>query len=116
MAAPRSVDDYIAAAAPAAQPFLREIRGLVLAAAPAAVELIRYGMPTYDLAGRRFLNFAAATRHVALYGLVHVDAPVPPDLAPYLGHRSTLTFRFDRPLPSAALEAAMRGKAQSFAG
>lgn len=116
MTSPVTVDEYIAAAVPAAQPLLRELRRLVRAAAPAAVELIRYGMPTYDLAGRRFLNFAAAARRVAVYGLVHVDAPVPPDLAPYLGHRSTLTFRFDRPFPSAALEAAMREKARGIAG
>jgi len=48
---------------------------------------------------------------VGVYGLVHVDADVPLDLAAYVDHRSTLRFRLDQPLPAAALAAALRRKA-----
>jgi hypothetical protein len=49
IAQPTDVDEYIDAASPAAQPLLRELRRLILAAVPTASERISYGMPTYPL-------------------------------------------------------------------
>jgi uncharacterized protein YdhG (YjbR/CyaY superfamily) len=105
MSKPTSVDDYIEGAPDEARPHLTELRRIVRAAAPDASEKISYGMPTYDIAGRRLLHIAAAKKHVAVYALVHVDAAVPPELARYVDHRSTLQFRFDQPLPEQALAA-----------
>jgi uncharacterized protein YdhG (YjbR/CyaY superfamily) len=111
MAQPATVDNYIETAPPAAQPTLRELRQLIHATLPSATERIRYGMPTYDHRGQRFVHIAAAKAHVGVYGLAHEDSDVPPELAPYLVERSTLRFRFDQPLPTAALAAALRRKA-----
>ena len=113
MTTPETVDEYIATAAEAAQPMLRELRSLVHDVDPSTTEHIKYGMPTYEHRGHALLNFAAAKRHVAVYGLVHVDGSVPPELAPYLHERSTLQFRFGERLPSAALRAAIRDKLPS---
>ena len=57
---------------------------------------------------------AAATHHVAVYGLVHGDAGVAAQLAPYLTHRSTLRFRLGQTLPTGALTKAIRQKAQDL--
>jgi uncharacterized protein YdhG (YjbR/CyaY superfamily) len=110
---PATVDAYVDAAPPVAQPAVRELRRLILAELPAATERISYGMPSYHYRGRRFLHFAAAKGHVGVYGLVHKDGVVPDGLAPYLDHRSTLRLAYDRPLPSAALAAAIRRKAKA---
>lgn len=110
-----TVETYIEGAEPKAQPLLRELRRIVRAAAPNARERIKYGMPTYDLGGQPLLNFAGVKRHVAVYGLVHEDAAVPPDLAPYLVHRSTLRFAIGGALPEAALDAAVRAKVEALA-
>jgi uncharacterized protein YdhG (YjbR/CyaY superfamily) len=111
VAGPRDVDAYIRAAPEAAQPVLRELRRIILQAVPSAAEALKYGMPSYGLKGRPFVHFAAAKTHVGVYGLVHVDGDVPAALAPFLDHRSTLRFKLGQPLPSAALEAAVRHKA-----
>jgi uncharacterized protein YdhG (YjbR/CyaY superfamily) len=92
---------------------LIELRQLIFEAAPLVTEKIKYGMPTYEDKGRPLLNLSAAKSHVGVYGLVHVDSVVPEDLAAYLDHRSTLHFPFDRPLPAAALAAAIRDKVAS---
>jgi len=108
------VDGYIDAAPPAAQPMLRELRRIILAAAPEAAERLSYGMPFYEYRGRRLVYFSTNKRHVGVYGLVHVDGEVPEELAEYLDHRSTLRFRLDRSLPATALRAAVQQKAQAL--
>jgi len=108
---PTDVDTYIETAPTAAQPMLSELRRLIRQAVPDAVESIKYGMPSYAVNGQAFAHFAVTKQHVAVYGVVHVDHDVPADLAPYVGHRSTLQFKLGEALPSAALEAAIRDKA-----
>ena len=108
------VDAYIQNAPPAQQDMLRQLRELVRRAAPTAVERLSYGMPSYLCAGQRLLHFASATKHVAVYGLAHVDADVPEELRGYLDHRSTLRFRPERPLPAAAIEKAIRRTAREL--
>ena len=49
---------------------------------------------------------------MGVYGLVHEDGDIPAELAPYLAERSTLRFRLDQPLPTSALAAALRRKAE----
>lgn len=108
------VDAYIEGAAPERRALLRELRQLVREAAPSATERLSYGMPSYLSGGRRLLHFAGAPRHVAVYGLVHVDGEVPAGLRPYLDHRSTLRFPIDRPLPAAAIRSAISRKARAL--
>ena len=90
------VDDYIAAQAPEVQPRLRELRAAILTAAPDAEEVISYGMPTYRRGGGR-IHFAAAKRHVALYG-----APLEllaEELKGLRQPKGTIRFPLDRPIP-----------------
>ena len=85
MAAPSSVDEYIAAHAPEVQPRLQELRASIRTAVPEAAEVISYGMPTYKLGGKR-VHFGAARQHCALYGVGEgtvrfpLDQPIPEDL------------------------------------
>jgi uncharacterized protein YdhG (YjbR/CyaY superfamily) len=110
MTHPSDVDAYIDSAPAAAQPLMRRLRSLIRSELPAATERISYGMPTYDYRGRRLVHFSAAKQHVGVYALVHADSAVPEELARYLDHRSTLRFRFDDALPTAALASALREK------
>ncbi len=109
-----TVDAYIEAAPPPAREELRRLRRLVLEVDPDATEGIKYGMPTYEHAGRRLLHFAAARSHVAIYGLIHEDRDVPQALRPYLRERSTLSFRFGQALPIADIREAIREKAATL--
>ena len=59
---PADIDEYIAAAAPAARPILKECRRVVRPAAPEAEELISYRMPAFKQHGI-LIYFAAFTSY-----------------------------------------------------
>lgn len=59
------VDDYIAKAAPFAQPILEHARAVVHEACPAAVETIKWGMPTFMHAGSILCGMAAFKAHAS---------------------------------------------------
>jgi uncharacterized protein YdhG (YjbR/CyaY superfamily) len=105
---PRHVDAYIASAPAAAQPHLRTLRAIVKDEAPGAGERLSYGMPHYDHHGR-LVYFAVNKAHVGVYGLIG-RRDVPGELREHLAARGTLRFAFDRPLPIAALHAAVRAR------
>ena len=91
-----TVDDYIGAQPALAQPRLRELRAIIRAAAPQATEVISYGMPTYELGGRR-VHFGAARRHCALYGSA-IDL-FTNELRDFKTLNGTVQFPLDRPIP-----------------
>ncbi len=99
---PTSIDEYIAAAAPAARPHLTEIRRVVRAAAPDAEELISYRMPAFRQQGI-LIYFAAFKHHVGVFPPVSGDAKLEQALAPYAGPKGNLKFPMDRPMPSALI-------------
>ena len=87
-----TVDQYIAAQAPEAQPMLKSLRKAIRAALPRAEESISgYNMPTYRVDGRAVAYFGAAKKHCALYGIVRDGFEA--ELAPY-GDVSKGTLRF----------------------
>lgn len=61
-----NVDAYIAACPEAVRSDLEALRAAIRAAAPAAVETIRYGMPYYELNGM-LCAFAAQKRALSFY-------------------------------------------------
>jgi uncharacterized protein YdhG (YjbR/CyaY superfamily) len=62
-----NVDAYVGAQEPAIRERLARLRAAVLAAAPDAVEGIRYRMPVYALGTDAFVAFAAQKRYISLY-------------------------------------------------
>lgn len=57
------VDDYIARAAPFAQPILSHLRELAHRALPEGEEAIKWGMPTVMLSGKNIVSIAAFKAH-----------------------------------------------------
>jgi uncharacterized protein YdhG (YjbR/CyaY superfamily) len=99
---PANIDEYIAAAAPAARPLLKEIRRVVRAAAPEAEELISYRMPAFRQNGI-LVYFAAFKHHIGVFPPVSGDAKLGQVLAPYAGPKGNLRFPMDRPVPYALI-------------
>ena len=60
------IDAYIAKAAPFARPILAHIRERVQAAAPEAVETMKWGMPSFTIDGKILIGMAAFKQHAAL--------------------------------------------------
>jgi uncharacterized protein YdhG (YjbR/CyaY superfamily) len=103
MAAPTSVEDYMAALPDERRAVLEELREAIKAAAPEATETIAYQMPAFRSHGRQFLvSYAAYKNHYSLFpasGAV-VEA-LGEELTPYLAGKGTIRFPVDRPLPAA---------------
>jgi len=102
MAAPTSVEDYLAALPDDRRAVVEELRRTINAAAPEATETIAYGMPALRSHGGQFLvSFASYKRHYSLFpasGAV-VEA-LGKELAPYLAGKGTIQFPADRPIPA----------------
>jgi len=98
-ALPKSIDEYIAAAAAEAQPILAKIRATVRKAAPGVEEKISYRMPAFTLGGRILLYFAAFKQHIGIYPPINGDADLNAELAPYRGEKGNLRFPLDAPIP-----------------
>ena len=99
---PGTVDEYIEACAPEAQPILRKVRAIVRKEAPTAVEKISYRMPAFTMNGV-LLYFAAFTHHIGIFPPVKGDARLMKELAPHRGAKGNLRFMLDEPIPYALI-------------
>ena len=99
MAAPASIDAYIAGFPSDVQEILQCIRRTLLDGAPGTTEAISYGIPTLMLDGRYLLYFAGWKRHISIYPAPAVDDALARDLAPYAAAKSTLQFPLKQPMP-----------------
>ena len=97
---PENIDQYIAMFPKETQAILQQIRAIIRKAAPAAVEKISYGIPTFDLNGTYLIYFAAYKRHIGVY-------PVPNNIE-VLGKeftsfktsgKGTIQFPLNEPIP-----------------
>jgi uncharacterized protein YdhG (YjbR/CyaY superfamily) len=101
MAAPTSVDEYLAALPEESRAALEKLRKTIRAAAPEATETISYQMPTFKDHGRLLVSFAAFKDHCSLFPAsravmeAHGEA-----LKPYFWGKGTLRFHPDEPIPA----------------
>ncbi|MBI5404962.1 MAG: DUF1801 domain-containing protein [Candidatus Kerfeldbacteria bacterium] len=102
MAKAKNVEAYIAAAAPAARPMLRQLRAAIRTVAPQAVEKISYAIPFYEYKSPgyrgRLVYFAAFTRHVSIYAWGR-EVSKYPELKKYKTSTGTLQFPLGSKIP-----------------
>jgi uncharacterized protein YdhG (YjbR/CyaY superfamily) len=100
-----SVTAYIAAQPRAAQAALRRVRAVLRQALPGAREVISYGIPAFELQGRRVVYFAGWKQHYSLYPVTtRLIAALGDALAPYeYNGKGTLRLPLDRPVPARLL-------------
>lgn len=92
-----SVDEYLAAAPTNRRAALTQLRETIRAAAPAATELIRYGIVGFMHKGQPVLHFGYWKAHIALYGSFDAHAA---ELRAYdQSNKGTIRFPADTPLP-----------------
>jgi uncharacterized protein YdhG (YjbR/CyaY superfamily) len=105
MAAPTSVEDYMAALPEESRAALEKLRKTIRAAAPEATETITYQMPTFKDHGRFLVSFAAFKDHCSLFpaSKAVMDA-LGDELKPYFSGKGTLRFRPDKPIPAALVK------------
>lgn len=100
MAAPATVEAYLASLTPDRRARLEDLGRVARAAAPDALETISYGMPALRLGGRFLVSWSAFKAHDSLFPASdRVISELGEAVAPYLAGRGTLRFPLAQPLP-----------------
>ena len=98
---PKTIDDYLARVPDEARATLEKLRQTIRAAAPKAVEVISYQMPTFKLDGRMLVSFAAFKDHCSFFpGAAPIKAHAD-DLKSYATSKGTIRFPTSKSLPAA---------------
>ena len=109
MAAPTSVEDYLAALPEEPRAALEKLRKTIKAAAPQATETISYQMPAFKLHGRFLVYYAAFKDHCSLFPASKaVMEALREELKPYFSGKGTLRFHADKPIPAALVRKIVR--------
>ncbi len=111
-----TIDEYIAEFPPGTQAVLREVRGVIRAAAPGAVETISYAIPTFDLNGGHLVHFAGYAKHVGLYPGSSGIAAFADELADYKSAKGSVQFPLNEPLPSELIRRMVEFRVAESAG
>jgi uncharacterized protein YdhG (YjbR/CyaY superfamily) len=101
VAAPSSVDDYLATLPDDRRAGVEELRQTIRAAAPEATETIAYSMPAFRSHGGQFLvSFAAYKAHYSLFpASAAVVETLGAEVRPYLAGKGTIRFPANQPIP-----------------
>ncbi|MTD17119.1 hypothetical protein GIS00_24590 [Nakamurella sp. YIM 132087] len=102
--APGSVDEYLAGFDPERRAVLEQFRQAVHRAVPGVTETISYGMPTFELDGRRLVHVAGWKKHVAFYPTPGGDPEFERAIDPYRAAKAALHFRYSDPIPLPLVE------------
>lgn len=93
------IDAYIAQFPAETQKVLREMRELIRANAPGAIETMSYAIPTFDLNGRHLVHFAGYPRHIGFYPIPTGMEAFKEELSHYKTGKGSVQFPLDQPLP-----------------
>ncbi|XUW99954.1 MAG: DUF1801 domain-containing protein [Dehalogenimonas sp.] len=94
-----NIDDFIAGYPSEVQEILQRIRALVGRLAPAAVEAIAYGIPTFRLDGKNLVHFSGLTNHIGFYPTPSAIEAFAEELKPYEVSKGTVKFPLGKPIP-----------------
>ena len=98
MAKPTTIEEYIEAAAPEAQPLLEQLVNILRAAAPDAEEGIKWGAPTFTLK-RILFTLSAHKNYVSFAPTPAVVREFKERFGDIESSRSTVKFPIGKPVP-----------------
>src|SRR5919197_915755 len=105
MAAPKSVENYLAALPKETREALERVRRTIKAVVPDATETISYQMPAFRHQGRILVWYAAFKDHLSLFPASEMVIEAHGDeLKPYLSGKGTLRFTVDEQMPLALVK------------
>lgn len=93
-----TVDEYIAQYSPQIQEICQNIRRTIHEAAPAAIEKISYGLPTFH-DGENLIHFGVAKKHIGLYPTSSGVAAFAQRLTEYKTSRGAIQLPLTKPIP-----------------
>ncbi len=106
------VDQYIENFPLQVQEIMTEIRQLIKAAAPDAIENIAYGMPGFKTNGRPLVYFAGFKNHIGLYATPSGHAQFATELSNYKQGKGSVQFPLNKPIPFELIKKIVEYKVQ----
>ncbi len=92
------VDNYIASFPAETREVLELMRSTIKEAAPEAVEIMNYGIPTLTLHGN-LVHFGGFKKHVGFYPAPSGIKAFQEELSVYKGAKGSIQFPLEQPLP-----------------
>jgi uncharacterized protein YdhG (YjbR/CyaY superfamily) len=99
MEKPQNIDAYISTFPESTQILLEEIRSIIQKAAPEAVEIISYAMPSYLLNGN-LVHFAGYKNHIGFYPGAAGVISYFEEVSNYKNGKGSVQFPLNKPLPT----------------
>jgi len=96
---PQDVTTYIGQFPECTQLRLNELRSMIKALAPDALECISYGMPAYKLKGKTFVYFAAYDKHIGVYATPVTHEKFMHQLKDYTQGKGSVQFPLNQEFP-----------------
>jgi uncharacterized protein YdhG (YjbR/CyaY superfamily) len=116
IAAPNSVEDYLASLPEEQRAALEKLRMTIKAAAPKATETISYQMPAFKYEGLGLVCYAAFTNHYSLFPMsLQIFEDYTKELEPYRSGRGTIRFTTETPLPTALVRKIVQARMAEIA-
>jgi uncharacterized protein YdhG (YjbR/CyaY superfamily) len=109
-AAPKTVDEYLAAIPEPARSTLNQVRAAIRSAVPAeTTEVISYGIPAFKHK-KVLIWFAAFSDHCSLFPTAAVIEKFKKELKGYRVSKGTIHFPVDKPLPATLLKKMVKAR------
>ena len=97
----KDIAEYLAGVPEDMRAALEKLRRTIRAAAPRAVEVMSYQIPTFKLDGRLLMCFAAFKNHCSFFPGAAATKAHQKELQNYVTSKGTIRFSPDKPLPAA---------------
>lgn len=97
-AKPKTIEEYIEAAPAGARKKLRQMHETIRAAAPGAIEGLKWSMPAYSYK-KILVTFALAKHHIGFYPMPSAVEAFAKQLTKYKTAKGSIQFPLDKPLP-----------------
>jgi len=95
---PKTIEEYIEAAPADTRKKLRQMHECIRAAAPGAIEELKWGMPAYSYQ-KILVTFAVAKHHIGFYPMPSAVEAFAKNLTKYKTAKGSIQFPLDKPLP-----------------
>jgi uncharacterized protein YdhG (YjbR/CyaY superfamily) len=99
---PKTIEEYIDAASPAAVEKLVQLHECIRDAAPGAVENLKWSMPAYSYQ-KILVTWAVFKNHIGLYPMPDAMKHFEKSLVRYTTGKGSIQFPLDQPLPLALI-------------
>lgn len=106
------IDDYILQFPDSVQSTLRELKRVILEAAPDSLEKISYAMPTFYLHGGNLVHFAAYKGHIGFYPSSSGIEKFKTEISNYKWSKGAVQFPINEPLPFDLISRIVKFRAQ----